>query len=377
MLANPGLYIHVPWCVRKCPYCDFNSHPLKAASTDFEQYLQALLTDWHNQQINQQINQQDISFASVFIGGGTPSLCPPDVFADLLATLPLDKDCEVTMEANPGTTEYHNLAHYRTAGINRLSLGAQSFNNSLLQRLGRIHAAEETFAAFSKARAAGFGNINIDLMWGLPGQTTETAMADLHAAISLGPEHISWYQLTIEAKTEFARRTPILPVEESLAEMELQGLAQLSAAGYQRYEVSAFAQPGRRCVHNLNYWRFGDYIGIGAGAHGKLSQTDPAGMHTVLRTAKPSQPRLYLAEPHNTTSQPIAADAMLTEFMLNALRLVEGVPRQLLTQQTGLAWREIELQYQTLVDRGLLRQEVCATTDLGFRYLDSVVAEFL
>jgi len=374
MLADPGLYIHVPWCVRKCPYCDFNSHPLNAAAGNFHQYLRALQEDW----TSQNDTQQQLCFASVFIGGGTPSLCPPDVFADLLTALPLSDRCEVTMEANPGTTEYHNLADYRAAGINRLSLGAQSFDDNQLHKLGRIHAADETLSAFGRARAAGFDNINVDLMWGLPEQSVDAAMADLDAAIELAPEHISWYQLTIEAKTEFARRTPILPMEESLADMEQYGLAKLQAAGYQRYEVSAFAQNDRQCRHNLNYWRFGDYLGIGAGAHGKLTDTDnTSGRRRTWRTAKASQPRLYLAEPRKTTSHLIAEDALPAEFMLNALRLINGVPRELFSQRTGLDWAEIEARYQSLVERGLLRQDVCATTELGLRYLDSVVAEFI
>ncbi len=204
------------------------------------------------------------------------------------------------MEANPGTTEYTNFKDIHAAGVNRLSIGAQSFSDQALVRLGRIHCAQETLSAFEKARCAGFSNINLDIMWGLPEQTVDQAMADLNAAIDLAPEHISWYQLTIEAKTEFAIRSPILPVDDTLAKIEVLGLEKLAEAGYQRYEVSAFAKPQRRCRHNLNYWSFGDYVGIGAGAHGKISNNSPMGFD-ILRTAKASQPRRYLSDPQSTT----------------------------------------------------------------------------
>ncbi|MEM9624022.1 MAG: radical SAM family heme chaperone HemW [Pseudomonadota bacterium] len=372
MLANPGLYVHIPWCVKKCPYCDFNSHPVKGVPVDYQHYGEALLTDWHSQQPF----WPQASFASVFIGGGTPSLCPPSVFADLLSQLPLDPNCEVTMEANPGTAEYHQMSDYRDAGINRLSLGAQSFDDQQLRQLGRIHAAAETRSAFAKARAAGFNNINIDIMWGLPGQTVAGALADLAAAIALAPEHISWYQLTIEAKTEFARRTPILPVEDRLAEMEQQGLAILAEAGYVRYEVSAYARASAQCQHNLNYWRFGDYLGIGAGAHGKVTQRQAATCQ-VQRTAKASQPRLYQAEPRKTRTTPVTSSELPAEFMLNVLRLVDGVSKDTFAAHTGLSWDLISPRYLPLVDAGLLRSDVCATTAQGLRYLDSVVGEFL
>jgi putative oxygen-independent coproporphyrinogen III oxidase len=367
-----ALYVHFPWCVAKCPYCDFNSHPLKP-DTDFERYTHALLQDWRSQLNTFTLNQP---FNSVFVGGGTPSLLPAELIQEVLQAMPLSATVEITMEANPGTTEYTNFAAYRHAGVNRLSIGAQSFNNSALKQLGRIHQACETEKAFAKARLAGFDNINLDLMWGLPQQTVEDALDDLDAAIALAPEHISWYQLTIEAKTEFARRTPLLPVEDTLAKMESAGLQKLKDAGYLRYEVSAFAQDKQFCQHNLNYWSFGDYVGIGAGAHGKLVAP---GVSTpgLIRTTKAHQPRLYLADPEATQTSTIPSDQLVVEFMLNALRLVDGVDFSTFSTNTGLPWQAVAHMWEPLVEQGLVRADRCATTPLGLRYLDSVVAEFL
>lgn len=380
MLENPALYAHFPWCVKKCPYCDFNSHPTKS-DTDFDQYAVALLTDWQAQADSL---DSDIQFKSVFLGGGTPSLFAPEIIGSVLGALPLT-NAEVTMEANPGTTEHANFADYRAAGVNRLSIGAQSFSDSHLQRLGRIHTASETTIAFANARAGGFDNINLDLMWGLPQQSVEQALADLQAGIDLGAEHISWYQLTIEAKTEFARRTPLLPVEDTLADIERLGLELLADAGYHRYEVSAFAKQDRRCQHNLNYWAFGDYIGIGAGAHGKitdLADNKPQKDHNqpqahARRTHKASQPRLYLANATQTVTAAIERDALAVEFMMNALRLVDGVSRETFQTHTGLQWSTVSAIWAKLVDQGLVEADRCATTPLGLRYLDSVVGAFL
>jgi putative oxygen-independent coproporphyrinogen III oxidase len=382
MLDSPGIYVHFPWCVKKCPYCDFNSHPLKS-DTDFNQYASTLLADWRSQA--DEIDS-DVQFKSVFLGGGTPSLFAPEIISTVLSALPL-ANAEVTMEANPGTTEHANFADYRAAGVNRLSIGAQSFSDSQLQRLGRIHAASETTNAFANARAGGFNNINLDLMWGLPQQTVEEALADLHAAIDLAPEHLSWYQLTIEAKTEFAIRTPLLPVEDTLADIERLGLQLLADAGYVRYEVSAFARQQRQCQHNLNYWAFGDYIGIGAGAHGKISARDRTqqnqrqpSSHLPLvpfRTQKASQPRLYLANAKQTTRSVIEPSALAVEFMMNALRLVEGVSRETLQTNTGLQWASVSSTWARLVEQGLVEVDRCATTPQGLRYLDSVVGAFL
>lgn len=372
MLNQPGVYIHFPWCVRKCPYCDFNSHPLREQD-DFQHYTQSLLTDWHQQRLD---IDSSVSFHSAFLGGGTPSLFSAAQMAPILADLPFADAAEITMEANPGTTEHHSLADYTDIGINRLSIGAQSFNDAHLQVLGRIHSAKETLLAFDRARAAGFNNINIDLMWGLPDQNVGQALADLDAAIALQPQHISWYQLTIEAKTEFAVRTPILPVDRVLVDIEAEGLARLADAGFLRYEVSAFAKPGYQCRHNLNYWSFGDYVGIGAGAHGKISRAGTAGIE-VHRTHKPSQPRLYQADPETTDNKPVSAAELPLEFLMNALRLTQGLDITCFEQRTGMAWSTISATWANLVEKGLLQDDRIATTPRGLRYLDSVLAEFL
>ena len=377
MLEQPGAYLHFPWCAKKCPYCDFNSHPLRAedAQAQFETYTQALTQD-----VARQLRDEPIAFESVFLGGGTPSLFAAEHIAAALDALPLAAAAEITMEANPGTTEFADFGDYRRAGINRLSLGAQSFNDELLQRLGRIHQAAETHRAVALAREGRIDNLNLDVMWGLPEQTVAQALTDLETAIALRPEHISWYQLTIEPKTEFARRTPVLPVEEHLAEMEREGLALLADAGYARYEVSAFAltsiDTDWRSRHNLNYWQFGDYLGAGAGAHGKRSWREDGELH-IERTAKASQPRLYLADSVATTTSPVTSDARPLEFMMNALRLVEGVPAETFAARTGIAWQDIAPVWDPLVAKGLVEPERCATTALGLRYLDSVLAAFL
>jgi len=372
MLPHPAAYIHFPWCVRKCPYCDFNSHPLRDQD-DFAAYTNALNNDWQAQQRNL---EQPVLFASVFLGGGTPSLFEPGHMAPILEKLPLCDDAEVTMETNPGTTEHHLLGGYLDAGVNRLSIGAQSFSNTQLQSLGRIHNTTETYAAYEQARHAGFENINIDLMWGLPAQSLTEALEDLEAAIALQPEHISWYQLTIEAKTEFAVRTPILPRDSVLAAIESHGLMRLEAAGYHRYEVSAFARAGYQCRHNMNYWSFGDYVGIGAGAHGKISRASAGGL-IIERTQKASQPRIYQASPDTTTMKQVTHAERPLEFMMNVLRRVDGVEIEEFALRTGLGWEVIEPAWQRLVSQGLVSKDRIATTPTGLRYLDSVLAEFL
>jgi len=365
--TTSGLYLHFPWCVRKCPYCDFNSHPLNG-TLDEEGYLAALRTDL-------KFNLPgDARIDSVFFGGGTPSLFSPRAFAILLDDLRshLAADAEITMEANPGTTEHWELAEYRAAGINRLSLGAQSFEDSQLRRLGRIHTATETLQSYAQARAAGFENINLDLMYGLPRQTADAALADLQCALDLAPEHISWYQLTIEPRTEFAQRPPVLATESAIEDMETHGRQSLEAAGYERYEVSAYALPDRASRHNLNYWTFGDYFGVGAGAHGKLTLGD-----NIVRTRKPRQPRLYLKDPAATIRVPVEVAELTFEFMLNALRLSEGVSFERFSDRTGLDRQVLEPTWSQLVAQGLVERAKIATTALGYRYLDSVVQQFL
>lgn len=374
-----AVYVHFPWCVKKCPYCDFNSHPQKG-ELDETGYVDALISDWQQQTRTADSNGRHLRPLSVFLGGGTPSLFSgaamgrvlQAIFADTANTTP---DCvyspEVTMEANPGTTEHASFAAYRNAGINRLSLGGQSFDAAQLQRLGRIHSAQDTATAFRQARRSGFVNINIDLMYALPHQTIAGALDDLQQAIDLGAEHISWYQLTLEPKTEFARRPPPLPDDNLVADMEAAGRTLLGANGYQRYEISAYAQPGRECRHNLNYWRFGDYLGIGAGAHGKLTSGT-----VISRSAHPNPPRLYL---HGNAPDwtVVPQDNIVGEFMLNALRLRAGVSRELFCERTGINWAAIAPLWQQLAERGLVATDRVQASERGYELLDMVVAEFL
>ena len=369
-----GLYVHFPWCIKKCPYCDFNSHLLKAG-TDQVVYLDALLGDWRQQYGSfgkariAQTNTGQID--SIFFGGGTPSLFKPQHLARLLEEVP-HQGAEITLEVNPGSAEYHRFEDYQDAGINRLSIGAQSFSNAQLARLGRVHKQDETINAVAKAKQAGFSNINLDIMWGLPGQSVAEALQDLRQGIQLQPQHISWYQLTIEPKTEFAGRPPILPVDLVLQEIEQAGLALLAEAGFQRYEVSAFARPGYQCQHNLVYWTFGDYMGIGAGAHGKITQGP-----NIYRTQRPSQPRLYQQDGQTTKLTEIPRSQRTIEFMMNALRLLDGVTQQSFAERTQLPWQSVSQVWQELVELELVHHDRCATTALGLRYLDSVLERFL
>ncbi len=367
-----SLYIHVPWCERKCPYCDFNSH--KASSSLPEAaYIEALLADLdadlHHAQRRELI--------SIFIGGGTPSLFSPAAIDSLLrgvhARLPLAKDCEITLEANPGSAEADKFAGFAAAGVNRLSLGVQSFADDSLAALGRVHDAGQARAAVAMAQAAGFDSINIDLMHGLPGQSTAAAERDLETAIAFATDHLSWYQLTIERNTEFFKRPPTLPVEDALADIQDRGEAILEAAGFDNYEVSAYAKNGRHCRHNMNYWQFGDYLGIGAGAHGKITDAG-----RVLRTTKRRQPMEYLASPSGSEHS-LDQRELIGDFMLNALRLSEGFAPALFRERTGLELDVVEAALDGLTERALLSREPekIRPTSLGRRFLDSVIAEFL
>ena len=370
--AALGLYVHFPWCVRKCPYCDFNSHPLRGALQEPE-YLDVLLDDL----LQEAERHGNRAIATVFLGGGTPSLFSPEAMRALLSAPAVAGAGEVTMEANPGAVEHGSFRAYREGGVNRISLGAQSFDPAQLQTLGRIHSPEDTDAALAEVRGAGFTSFNIDLMHGLPGQTEADALADLERAIRHEPPHISWYQLTIEPKTEFARRPPAgLPDSDAAADMEAAGVALLERHGYRRYEVSAFARPGHECSHNVNYWRFGDYLGIGAGAHGKHTSFGGDGKAAVLRTAKPSQPRLYLAD-HSAATTPVASEELAFEFMLNALRLTEGVEWDLFRARTGLSRTAIEPTVSELIAWGLMQGDRIALTAEGRAQLDAVVSRFL
>ena len=372
-----ALYLHVPWCVRKCPYCDFNSHEARHGIPEAA-YVDALLADLE-QELPQVWGRR---LASIFIGGGTPSLLSPDALDRLLcgvrARIPCPPGIEVTLEANPGTVDAERFRGFRAAGVNRLSIGIQSFQPELLTRIGRIHGQEEAIAAVGAARAAGFENINLDLMFGLPGQTMDQALEDIATAIALAPEHISFYQLTIEPNTWFHRYPPELPEDDAMSEMQTRCQERLAAAGFEQYEVSAYARPDRRCRHNLNYWLFGDYLGIGAGAHGKLTFAD-----RILRRWKLKHPDRYLenaATPGRVggESELPAGDAAF-EFMLNALRLAEGFPTRLFPERTGLPLAMIQEAIQQAESKGLLHCDVrqVRPTELGARYLNELLLLFM
>ncbi len=383
MIAPPplALYLHVPWCVRKCPYCDFNSHEA-AESIPEQEYVQAVLADLQQDTSQYPDMVQGRPISSIFIGGGTPSLFSPAayeaIFSGLQKHLQFVPDIEITLEANPGTVEQEKFRRYRALGINRLSIGVQSFSPEKLQALGRIHGRDEALRAAEAARNAGFDNFNIDLMHGLPGQSLEEAVADVQQAIALGPTHISWYQLTIEPNTVFYRDPPVLPEDDTLWAIQEAGQELLAAKGYGQYEVSAYAKAGRECRHNRNYWEFGDYLALGAGAHGKVTRADG-----VFRYNKTRLPRDYLAAASSgkfTASSGFVRDEELVfEFMLNALRLRDGVPAELFAQRTGLSLSLIEARLADLRARGLLQAEKSrlACTATGFNYLNTVLEEFL
>jgi oxygen-independent coproporphyrinogen-3 oxidase len=376
-----ALYVHLPWCVRKCPYCDFNSHVVPAAGLPERAYLAALLDDLEFAALDCAGRE----LVSVFFGGGTPSLFAAESVGRLLERagrlFRKAADLEVTLEANPGTVERGRFADYRAAGVTRVSLGAQSFDDGCLAALGRIHSSRETLAAVAELRAAGLDNFNLDLMYALPEQTLEGALADLDQALRLEPTHLSHYQLTLEPGTVFERRPPALPDDEAAYEMQAACELRLAAAGFRQYEVSAYATAGRECRHNLNYWRFGDYVGIGAGAHGKL--TDPVA-GTVVRTARVRQPARYLAAGAPAgrleESRPVAVDELAFEFFLNALRLLEGFDAALFESRTGLSWDSVAGLVAAAEAKGLLQAGLLdhwAPTPLGRRFLNDLQALFL
>ena len=364
---SQGLYVHFPWCLKKCPYCDFNSHPLRGA-LDESAYIDALIREFRAKAGRRR-------FDTLFLGGGTPNLFSSEALATLLRTLQqhLAADAEITMEANPGAGERQDFAACRSIGINRLSIGAQSFSRKMLRRLGRLHGPEEIGQCVAAARRGGFDNLNLDLMYALPGQGPEQALADLRQAIALAPEHLSWYQLAIEPKTEFARRPPRnLPGEAAICAMEEAGRALLAEAGFERYEISAYARPGLQCRHNLIYWTFGDYLGLGAGAQGKRSA--PQG---VARSRNPRSPRLYLANPSGAVAESVAPADLPGEFMLNALRLTAGVRRSLFQARTGLPWSAVAPIWQQTTALGLTQPNRIAATPFGLQRLDSVLGHFV
>ena len=371
-----SLYIHVPWCVRKCPYCDFNSHT-SPQSLPEKAYVAALIADL----------QADLAWVqgrkigSVFIGGGTPSLFSgqtyQDLFTQLRQHLDFSSDCEVTLEANPATVEHDNFEGYLAAGINRLSLGVQSFNPTHLQTLGRIHSQQDAFNAIQLAKTAGFSNFNLDLMHGLPQQDLSQALEDIDYALSFHPTHLSWYQLTIEPNTAFYRQPPALPDDDILWAIQEAGQQKLAQAGFQQYEVSAYSQQ-RPSKHNLNYWQFGDYLAIGAGAHGKV--TTPEG---IFRYRKTRLPKDYLAAAPQQQArlglEKIVTEDLYFEFMMNALRLKNGVPIDYFQQRTGLAWSDLLTQIQPAINKQWLTLDTqhIKCTDLGFNYLNDVLSLFL
>jgi putative oxygen-independent coproporphyrinogen III oxidase len=374
-----ALYVHLPWCVRKCPYCDFNSHVFKGPLPEAE-YVAALLADLEADL--PLIGRRRVS--SVFLGGGTPSLFATAsiaaLFAGLRARLELEPGAECTLEANPGTVEHGRFAGYRAAGINRVSLGAQSFDARQLATLGRIHGPGDTARAVAELVAAGLDNFNLDLMHGLPEQTADGARDDIARALALGPPHLSHYQLTLEPGTVFHERPPVLPDEESMQAIETAAHAALRAAGYQQYEISAWARAGAECRHNLNYWQFGDYLGIGAGAHGKLSD---AARGTVARTVKTKQPREYLERARTGSAQRALAEVpareLAFEFMLNALRLPAGFDEELFERRTGIAVAAVLPTLTAAAERGLLAARAGGwfPTELGRRFLNDLQAMFL
>ncbi len=378
--SSLALYVHMPWCVRKCPYCDFNSHALKSARPD-PTYIEALLRDFDRELPLVSARRVD----TVFFGGGTPSLFVAEDFRRLLRELreriDFAPDAEVTLEANPGTIERGRFEGYAQAGINRVSVGAQTFSPAALTRLGRIHTAEDTHRAVSELRAAGIGNFNLDLMYALPQQTLEEAVADVTTACALLPTHISYYQLTLEPGTVFFSRPPPLPDEELAWQIQTEGQHLLSEAGYEQYEVSAYARAGGECRHNLNYWTFGDYLGLGAGAHGKLTLGLP---ENIVRTAKAKQPREYQSQVANSDvaageRRNIALRDLPFEFMLNALRLNQGFTGELFEARTGLSLMTLEPALSEARTKGLIEttDNGWKPTDLGRRFLNDLQAGFL
>ncbi|MDQ8048322.1 radical SAM family heme chaperone HemW [Luteibacter sp.] len=381
ILPPLSLYVHMPWCVRKCPYCDFNSHGVRG-TPEYATYVDVLLADLDADLRDMGEALHGRSIGTVFFGGGTPSLFSPELVGRFLdgakERFAFAHDAEVTLETNPGTVEHGRFDGYLAAGVNRISFGVQSFDNTKLHRLGRIHSASEAANAVRSAQDAGLDNINIDLMYALPEQDLAGALDDVDKAIALAPTHISHYQLTLEPNTAFAANPPPLPDDDAAWAIQEACEVRLAEGGYGQYEVSAYAQAGRRCAHNLNYWRFGDYLGIGAGAHGKIS--DASG---VRRRWKTRLPAAYLA----SAGQPariggdgyVGADDLPFEYMLNALRLIDGVPMADFTQRTGLPPETIAQGLSLCLRRGWLVDDpsVLRTTALGQRFLNDVIEAFM
>ncbi|MGZ8226843.1 MAG: radical SAM family heme chaperone HemW [Methylococcaceae bacterium] len=372
-----SLYIHIPWCIKKCPYCDFNSHAVKADLPE-TRYVQTLLDD-----LSSDLRLYNITrpISSIFIGGGTPSLFSPESLDRLLRgakqRIDFTDDLEITLEANPGTFESHKFAEFRALGISRLSIGVQSFDDALLKKLGRVHSAQEAIIAAEIAHQAGFENFNVDLMFGLPGADFVSSEMDVRTAISLNPKHISFYQLTLEPNTYFHKFPPKLPDDEAIFSIQKHCQNLFSDFGYQQYEVSAYSKPGFQCRHNLNYWQFGDYLGIGAGAHGKVTQRTS---RQIIRTFKPKSPEQYLSHAFDSGGVNIIDQAELPlEFMMNHLRLKKGFTQETYQLTTGLGIDSLEPALSDCLSRGLI---VCnngnyACSEQGWLFLDSVLEQFM
>ena len=373
-----SIYIHLPWCLKKCPYCDFNSHATTEADFPEHDYTDKLINDLKHSApllLNREVR-------SIFIGGGTPSLFSPDSIDRILSACReftvVSHECEITLETNPGTFEADKFAEFMACGINRLSIGIQSFHDHYLQKLGRIHTAAESLHAIQIAAAQGFDNINIDLMFGLPGQSLGDALEEVTMACKQPVNHISYYQLTLEPNTVFYRYPPTLPDSDQNWKIQTKALDHLYQSGFNRYEVSALSQVGRECLHNFNYWQYGDYLGIGAGAHSKLTNT-----HNISRQQRPRQPESYIHAVNEGKQMihqhKLSDETSVFEFMLNHLRLVKGFTRDRFEISTGLAWESISMHVDAAIEDGLMKQSDSHfhASELGYRFLDHLTERFL
>ncbi|MCW8335883.1 radical SAM family heme chaperone HemW [Vibrio paucivorans] len=386
MLKPPklSLYVHIPWCVQKCPYCDFNSHALKADIPE-QQYIDALLEDLDTDIEKYQLNDNPRKLHSIFIGGGTPSLISAQGIDKLLngieTRIGFEPNIEITMEANPGTVEAERFKGYQKAGVTRISIGVQSFEQKKLDKLGRIHGQQEAVNAAQLAHTIGLNSFNLDLMHGLPDQTIEQALADLDKAIELNPPHLSWYQLTIEPNTMFYYKTPTLPDDDDLWDIFEQGHKKLADAGYVQYEISGYSKPDFQCRHNLNYWRFGDYLGIGCGSHGKLSFADGR----IVRTTKVKHPRGYLAayqnmvKPYLSDEFIVANEDLPFEFFMNRFRLMEACPKQDFIDTTGLEFDAIQSTIEWAIEKQYLNESEThwQITEKGKLFLNDLLEAFM
>lgn len=377
-----GLYIHIPWCVQKCPYCDFNSHNLKG-DIPSKEYVAHLLDDLGADLANVRFQGELRQVSSIFIGGGTPSLLPVEDMHTLIEgikqRIPLKSDVEITMEANPGTVEAEKFKGFYQAGINRISVGVQSFSEKHLRLLGRIHDSQQAFNAVKLSSEIGLSSFNLDLMHGLPQQDLSLALDDLKTAISLSPPHLSWYQLTIEPNTSFASKPPALPNDDVLWDIQEQGHALLTQAGYQQYEISAYAKTGHQCQHNLNYWRYGDYLGIGCGAHGKITNLETG---EIVRSVKVKHPKGYmdLSKSYLNQETKVEKEDLAFEFFMNCFRLVEACPKADFERLTASKLSQKDSQtISKAIGQGLISETAShwQVTELGRRYLNSLLDSFV